>query len=126
MPVHDFRLAQLPAEIDRPAIEHGREVDQPLGTVLGLDAQLTQFVDVFLQTLRIFLDLLLDLLKFLGVEISAAFRSRPACSTVSRSRRSMTSRDSSARSFTMARTNGKAALACSAVNSLRPSNGLAR
>src|SRR5271154_4527481 len=35
----------------------------------------------------------------------------------------MTSRESSARSLTMARTSGNAAFACSGVNSLRPSKG---
>ena len=37
VPMHDFGLAELPAEIDETPVDVRRKIDESLGTALGLD-----------------------------------------------------------------------------------------
>src|SRR5438034_11205666 len=74
MPVLDFVLAELPAQLDELAVAKRREVDQPLERTLELDAHAVEAQHSLEQLLFGTLDSVLRLLLPLAV---AAIRPRP-------------------------------------------------
>jgi hypothetical protein len=67
VPVGDLGLAEFPAQVDLPAVHPAGEVDQPREVVLQLDAEVFQFLLVFLHPFAVVLQLVLDLLELLLV-----------------------------------------------------------
>ena len=114
-----LRLAVLPAEINDAAVHERGEINQTLGTALGLDAQLPQLFDVGLQPLAIFFQLFFDLLELFGIEIAMVLLLLPAASEQGQSLAAIDHfADRATRSVVMARTSGNAAFAWSTVNNL--------
>src|SRR5687767_10010008 len=49
VPVHHFRLAELPTQVHHTTIHHRGKVDQSIDRTFRLHAKFTQLVDIFLQ-----------------------------------------------------------------------------
>src|SRR5687767_240663 len=70
VPVEHFGLAQAPAEKDSAAVHLAGKIDEPFDRALGLDAQLAQLLDVFLQPPGVAFQLTLHVRELVGIGIA--------------------------------------------------------